>query len=133
MNETAYALYESAENLGLLFVLEPFGKNLNFKIPYAKTFCDKSIDELDLSVRSQNGLKRAGVHTIEDLINCIMRESGLSSVRNLGRKSISEIKTTILVRGYEQLNDKEKLTFWHDFLESNLLSSKLVLGGSLNA
>lgn len=133
MNETAYALYESAENFGLLFVLEPFGNGLKFKIPYSKSFCNKSIDELDLSVRSQNGLKRAGVLTIDNLIETIMSEGGVASIRNLGKKSISEIKTTLLVCGYEQLNDKEKIAFWHNFLQENPVPTVVTIGGAGDA
>ena len=48
-----------------------------------------------------------------------MSEKGLSIVRNLGRKSVSEIKTALMVTGYEQLNDREKLVFWQYFVENN--------------
>ena len=48
------------------------------------------IEELDLSVRSYNGLKRAGINTVEQLQ--LMNFEDLRKVRNLGRKSISEIE-----------------------------------------
>lgn len=133
MNEVAYALYESTENLGLLFVLEPFGKNLNVKVPLSKSLCDKPIDELDLSVRSKNGLMRAGLNTIEKLVDCILGESSLNNIRNLGKKSISEIKTVLLLRGYEELNDREKLQFWLNFLNDNSLPAEITIGGIRNA
>ncbi len=50
---------------------------------------DLTIDELDLSVRSFNCLKRAGIHTVEDLIN--KSEDDMMKVRNLGRKSLEEV------------------------------------------
>lgn len=133
MNEIAYALYEGAENLGLLFVLEPFGKNLKVKIPLSKSFCNRSVDELELSVRSRNGLMRSGLDTVEKLVDGIMREGSLNNIRNLGKKSIAEIKTILLVRGYQELNDREKLKFWHDFLEDNNPSINMVIGGASNA
>ena len=133
MNEVAYALYESTENLGLLFVLEPFGKNLNVKVPLSKSLCDKPIDELDLSIRSKNGLMRAGLNTIEKLVDCILGESSLNNIRNLGKKSISEIKTVLLLRGYEELNDREKLQFWLNFLNDNSLPAEITIGGIRNA
>ena len=49
---------------------------------------DLTIDELDLSVRSFNCLKRAGINTVEDLIN--KSEDDMMKVRNLGRKSLEE-------------------------------------------
>ena len=52
-------------------------------------FSTMSIEDLDLSVRSSNCLKRNGLKTIQDL--CNMRESELMTVRNLGKKSYKEI------------------------------------------
>ena len=48
-----------------------------------------TIEELDLSVRSSNCLRRAGINTVEDLIN--KTEDELLKVRNLGRKSFEEV------------------------------------------
>jgi DNA-directed RNA polymerase subunit alpha len=48
-----------------------------------------SIEELDLSVRSNNCLRRAGINTVGDLIN--RSEEDLKKVRNLGTKSLEEI------------------------------------------
>ena len=50
---------------------------------------DLTIDELDLSVRSFNCLKRAGINTVEDLIH--KSEEDMMKVRNLGRKSLEEV------------------------------------------
>ena len=48
-----------------------------------------TIEELDLSVRSFNCLKRAGINTVEDLIS--KTEEDMMKVRNLGRKSLDEV------------------------------------------
>jgi len=50
---------------------------------------EMTIEELDLSVRSFNCLKRAGINTVEDLIN--KSEEEMIKVRNLGRKSLEEV------------------------------------------
>ena len=50
---------------------------------------EMTIEELDLSVRSFNCLKRAGINTVEDLIN--KSEDEMMKVRNLGRKSLEEV------------------------------------------
>ena len=50
---------------------------------------EMSIEDLDLSVRSFNCLKRAGIDTVEDLIN--RTEEDMIKVRNLGRKSLEEV------------------------------------------
>ena len=48
-----------------------------------------TIEELDLSVRSYNCLKRAAINTVEDLTNT--SEEDMMKVRNLGRKSLEEV------------------------------------------
>jgi DNA-directed RNA polymerase subunit alpha len=48
-----------------------------------------TIEELDLSVRSFNCLKRAGINTVEDLIG--KSEDEMMKVRNLGKKSLEEV------------------------------------------
>ncbi|MCL1944263.1 MAG: DNA-directed RNA polymerase subunit alpha [Firmicutes bacterium] len=50
---------------------------------------EMSIEDMDLSVRSYNCLKRAGIHTIEDLTR--RTEDDMLKVRNLGRKSLDEV------------------------------------------
>ncbi len=50
---------------------------------------EMTIEELDLSVRSYNCLKRASINTVEDLIN--KSEEDMMKVRNLGRKSLEEV------------------------------------------
>lgn len=51
---------------------------------------EMSIEDLDLSVRSYNCLKRANIHTVEDLIR--RTEEDMLKVRNLGRKSLEEVQ-----------------------------------------
>ena len=50
---------------------------------------EMTIEELDLSVRSYNCLKRAGVNTVEDLAG--KTEEDMMRVRNLGKKSLEEV------------------------------------------
>ncbi len=50
---------------------------------------EMNIEDMDLSVRSYNCLKRAGIHTVEDLIK--KSEDDMLKVRNLGRKSLDEV------------------------------------------
>lgn len=51
---------------------------------------EMTIEELDLSVRSYNCLKRAGINTVEELVQ--RNEEDMMKVRNLGRKSLDEVK-----------------------------------------
>jgi len=51
---------------------------------------EMTIEELDLSVRSYNCLKRAGINTVEELTK--RTEDDMMKVRNLGKKSLEEVK-----------------------------------------
>ena len=59
---------------------------------------EMTIEELDLSVRSFNCLKRAGINTVEDLIN--KSEEDMMKVRNLGRKSLEEVVAKLVSLGF---------------------------------
>ncbi len=65
---------------------------------------EMSIDELELSVRSYNCLKRAGINTVEELINRTPED--MMKVRNLGRKSLEEVLAKLKELGL-QLNPSE--------------------------
>ena len=66
---------------------------------------DLTIDELDLSVRSFNCLKRAGINTVEDLIG--KSEEDMMRVRNLGRKSLEEVIAKLNSFGFTLRNEDE--------------------------
>ena len=50
---------------------------------------ETSIEDLDFSVRAYNCLKRAGIHTLQDLVN--KSENDMMKIRNLGKKSLKEV------------------------------------------
>ena len=66
---------------------------------------EMSIDELELSVRSYNCLKRAGINTVEELTNRTSED--MMKVRNLGRKSLEEVLAKLKELGLE-LNPSEE-------------------------
>ncbi len=66
---------------------------------------EMSIDELELSVRSYNCLKRAGINTVEEL--CNKTSEDMMKVRNLGRKSLEEVLAKLKELGL-QLNAGEE-------------------------
>ncbi|MBQ3933055.1 MAG: DNA-directed RNA polymerase subunit alpha [Pseudobutyrivibrio sp.] len=65
---------------------------------------DMNIDELELSVRSYNCLKRAGINTVQELVNKTPDE--MMKVRNLGRKSLDEVLNKLVELGLH-LRDSE--------------------------
>lgn len=66
---------------------------------------EMTIEELDLSVRSFNCLKRAGINTVEDLIN--KSEEDMMKVRNLGRKSLEEVVWKLASLGFSLRKEDE--------------------------
>lgn len=66
---------------------------------------EMTIEELDLSVRSFNCLKRAGINTVEDLIN--KSEEDMMKVRNLGRKSLEEVVWKMNSLGFNLRKDED--------------------------
>ncbi len=66
---------------------------------------DMNIDELELSVRSYNCLKRAGINTVEEL--CNKTADDMMKVRNLGRKSLEEVLAKLTELGLELRVEEE--------------------------
>lgn len=115
-------LCESSEKIGLVETIHAvLGSNVKVGIPFSKIAVDTSIDELDFSVRASNCLHRAGRTTIGDVIDVIHSEE-LARYRNIGKKTVREIKTKLLVYGYDKLNSIEKKNFWYDFMERNCIN-----------
>ena len=112
-------LYVSIKNQGLMKTLRAmFGRGCQIELGYTKKLCDTELKDLDLSVRSYNALMRAGCRTVGETITAI-NEDKLFAVRNLGVKSISEIRASILEYGYSQLSDRRKKEFLHDLVKMN--------------
>ena len=66
---------------------------------------DMNIDELELSVRSYNCLKRAGINNIQDLLK--KSKSDMFKVRNLGAKSVEEVIQKLESYGFNLRKDEE--------------------------
>lgn len=81
------------EHLNLFIDLSDEAKNTEIMVEKEEVRKEKmletTIEELDLSVRSFNCLKRVGINTVEDLIS--RTEDDMMKVRNLGRKSLEEV------------------------------------------
>ena len=81
------------EHLNLFVDLSDEARNVEIMVEREETKKEKvlemTIEELDMSVRSFNCLKRAGIDTVEDLTN--RTEEDMIKVRNLGKKSLEEV------------------------------------------
>ena len=123
MNENAIVeeLYDAIENHGLMETLcTVFGIGCQIELGFTQKLCDMEVKELDnISVRSYNALMRAGCKTIGQAIMAI-NENKLPAVRNLGVKSIAEIRRLILEYGYSQASERRKREFLHNILRMNI-------------
>ncbi|MBQ9020657.1 MAG: DNA-directed RNA polymerase subunit alpha [Eggerthellaceae bacterium] len=82
LNET-----EEDEEAEVVSIFAPEGQETNADL-------DKQIEDLDLSVRSYNCLKRAGIHSVRQLVE--FSENDLLNIRNFGAKSIEEVKDKLI-------------------------------------
>lgn len=83
MEEHINLFVSLADNINVMDILVSHEEDKKAQI------LEMSIEEMDLSVRSYNCLKRANIHTVEDLIK--RTEEDMLKVRNLGRKSLDEV------------------------------------------
>ena len=97
------------EHLKLFIDMSDDAKNKEIMVERAEVKKEKvlemTIEELDLSVRSFNCLKRAGIDTVEDLID--RTEEDMLNVRNLGRKSLEEVIQKLNSLGLGLKKDEE--------------------------
>lgn len=89
--------YRGKGKRGMGFVAVPEPVNVMLQL---------SVDELELSVRAYNCLRRANIKTIGEL--CAYTEAALSKLRNMGDKTIKEIKAALAQRNLA-LKDEEEL------------------------
>ena len=110
-------LSDQAEKDGVLCVLRSLGLH-EAPAPYVGRFANQSIDELNLTVRSSNGLKRAGAQTFAQLKDLLAVQGGLFNVRNIGQKSVKEIKQVFFEECYARLLPYEKAQYWQEVLDN---------------
>ena len=96
-------------HLDLFIELSETGKNAQIMIEKEENKKEKvlemPIEELELSVRSYNCLKRAGILTVQDLTN--ITESSMMKVRNLGKKSLDEVMGKLNALGLSFSQEEE--------------------------
>lgn len=98
-----------SEHLSLFIDLSENAKTAEIMVEHdddeKEKVLEMNIDELELSVRSYNCLKRAGINTVEEL--CNRTPEDMMKVRNLGRKSLEEVLAKLKELGLE-LNPSEE-------------------------
>ncbi len=95
------------EHIGMFVGLSEVGKSrilVPAEVDKINEILKMTIEDMDLSVRSYNCLKRANIHTVEDLTK--KTEDDMLKVRNLGKKSLDEVIAKLISLGLS-LKDKE--------------------------
>jgi DNA-directed RNA polymerase subunit alpha len=100
LNEHLKLFIDLSEEAGLAEVLVEKDEKGKEKI------LEMTIEDLDLSVRSFNCLKRAGINTVDDLIN--KSEEEMMKVRNLGKKSFDEVKEKLQSLGFDLSSEEDQ-------------------------
>ena len=97
------------EHLNLFVELSDEAKRAEIMVEREETKKEKvlemTIEELDMSVRSFNSLKRSGINTVEELTN--KTEEDMMKIRNLGKKSLEEITQKLHSLGLSFRNDED--------------------------
>ena len=117
VTDQAISMREQGDRIGILAALHQLGIH-NALVPYSARLADLSIDEMNLTVRSSNGLKRANIHTFNTLKEVLAIENGLLNIRNIGQKSIQEIKRLFFEECYARLLPYEKACYWQSVLDA---------------
>ena len=96
-----------------------YGKQLRFPVYLGKTLAEAPLEDLELSVRSYNCLKRAGMQTVGDLVEGIDSRDDLLKIRNLGMRSANEIMQAVMAYQYFLLSDDGKARYLKRVAELN--------------
>ena len=94
------------DTLGAVVTIVGGNEPVIIEEPIQSTSTSVSIDDLDLSVRSNNCLRRAGISTVDELVQ--KSEEDMMKVRNLGRKSLEEVKKKLTDMGLSLRNSDEE-------------------------
>ena len=98
-----------SEHLKLFVDLSETAKNTQIMVEKEENkkekMLEKPIEELELSVRSFNCLKRSGISTVEDLTN--KTENDMMKVKNLGKKSLDEVIAKLHDMGFDLRKEEE--------------------------
>ena len=111
-------IYQEIENNGLMAVMRKLGRGRHIQLPFSQTARISSVEVLDLTVKDYNWLKRAGLKTIDDIIDYI-NNGEKACVCKLDGKMSSRIKTKVCEYGYNCLPEKEKKKFIENLLSQN--------------
>ena len=92
-------------------IYKKYGTQLRFPVYLGQALTEAPLEDLELSVRSYNCLKRAGMQTVGDVVESIETRTDLMRIRNLGMRSANEIMQAIMEYQYFLLSDEGKIRY----------------------
>lgn len=94
-------------------------RKLQFPIYVETAIMNEDLSELDLSVRSSNCLRRAGFHTIGDLVSGITKSDDLLKIRNCGANSAKEIMQKLFIHQYSVITGDRQIKWLNEIVRLN--------------
>lgn len=116
-SKRALELRDVADKQGIWNTLASEGKSSTAHPPFVGRLAGVSIEELNLTVRSSNGLMRAQANTFGKLNTLMRSEHGITSVRNLGQKSAKEIRDVFFEESYRRMLPYERAQYWQEVID----------------
>lgn len=117
---------EILEGTGLININEtPKGRGFRFPIYLSSRMEEEDIESLELSVRSKNCLKRAGLNTIGDLCKKVHSSGDLRVIRNCGNTSVAEIMDKLFLYNYQQLKPEQRGNYIAKVVEMNIATKNV--------
>jgi len=96
------------------------GVKFHFPLYLTEQMRTADIEVLELGVRSYNCLKRAGYHTVGDLVERVHGSEDLRGIRNCGKKSVDEIMENLFCYQYNILDSSRKGEYLKKVIEMNM-------------
>lgn len=119
-NEEFYKIKALFEAIPERDIHPKHGGRFRFPIYMTDSLSKTDIEALELSVRSINCLRRAGIHTIGELCDRVHSSSDLRSIRNCGKTSIAEIMDNLFAYQYSVLQPERRGKFLAKVVEMNV-------------
>ena len=120
MNENqCRTMKEIMDSVGDVSLKEKHGGHFQFRMYLTREMEQADLSELDLSPRSSNCLKRAGLDTVGKLVDRINGSADLKGIRNCGAKSIREIMEHLFLFQYYSLKPEARNNYLLEVVAMN--------------
>ena len=98
------------DGVNISYALKEVCGTQKISIPFSNECFDVPLEELNLSMRSYNALKRGKLNTLDEVINHF-DQNGWNSIRNFGKTSATEIFEKIIDVAWDNMSDVQKSDF----------------------